>query len=84
MVAAFPPERGTDGIYLTIDRWTSEESYRTFKEGEATRYAELDAECEALPIEETPIGAVEACPPGAAERGILVGPWDDLRRSRGL
>jgi len=52
--------RGTDGTYLTIDRWTTENAFRAFKEAEAARYAELDAQCEALTIEETMLAAVEA------------------------
>ena len=52
--------RGTDGTYLTIDRWVTVDAYRTFKEDEAKRYAELDARCEPLTIEETMLGAVEA------------------------
>ena len=52
--------RGTDGTYLTIDRWVTEDAYRAFTQGEATRYAELDAHCEALTIEETLLCAIEA------------------------
>ena len=52
--------RGTDGTYLTIDRWGSEHAYRTFRDAHRARYAEMDARCEALTAEETLIGAVEA------------------------
>ena len=52
--------RGTDGAYLTIDRWTAEEAYRAFKNAEAARYAELDAHCEAFTTEETLLGEIEA------------------------
>ncbi len=52
--------RGTDGTYLTIDRWTTEEAYRTFKDAEATCYAELDADCEAFTAEETMLSEIEA------------------------
>ena len=52
--------RGTDGTYLTIDRWSTEDAYRAFKDLEAVRYAELDAHCEALTVEETWLGAIEA------------------------
>jgi heme-degrading monooxygenase HmoA len=52
--------RATDGTYLTIDRWTTEEAYRAFKLAYGTSYAELDARCEALTIEETMLGAIEA------------------------
>ena len=52
--------RGTDGVYLTIDRWLSEDAYREFREARADAYAATDSLCEALTIEETLIGAVEA------------------------
>ena len=52
--------RGTDGVYLTIDRWVSEDAYREFRDAQAEAYAATDARCEALTIEETLIGAVEA------------------------
>ena len=52
--------RGTDGAYLTIDRWTTEDAYRVFRDSQAVPYAELDAHCEALTIEETMLGTVEA------------------------
>jgi len=51
--------RGTEGIYLTLDRWVSEDAYRAFLEAQASGYAEIDALCEALTIEETLIGAVD-------------------------
>ena len=52
--------RGSDGAYLTIDRWASPDAFREFHEAHAARYAELDAACSALTIEETPLGSVEA------------------------
>jgi heme-degrading monooxygenase HmoA len=52
--------RATDGTYLTIDRWVSEEAYRAFRESQAEPYRELDALCEGLTAEEALIGAVEA------------------------
>ncbi len=52
--------RASDGAYLTIDRWASEDAYRAFRERHASRYAELDAACELLTREETFLGAVEA------------------------
>jgi len=48
--------RGSDGVYLTVDRWISEEAYRAFTDIEAARYAELDAACSALTLEETHLG----------------------------
>ena len=52
--------RGTDGTYLTIDRFTTEDAYRAFKDAEAVRYAELDAQCDSLTIEEALLCAIEA------------------------
>ena len=52
--------RGTDGAYLTIDRWDTEEAYRAFRDAFAEPYAKLDARCSALTIDETLIGAIEA------------------------
>ena len=52
--------RGSDGTYLAIDRWTTEEAYRAFKDADAVRYAELDAHCEALTLEETRLAAIDA------------------------
>jgi len=52
--------RGTDGTYLTMDRWVSTDAYQAFRDAHAARYAELDGRCEALTVEETSLGAVEA------------------------
>lgn len=52
--------RGTDGTYLTIDRWISLDAYRAFRDAHAEPYAEIDARCEALTVDEALIGAVEA------------------------
>ncbi len=52
--------RATDGTYLTIDRWVSQDAYRAFHDAHAVPYAEIDARCRALTVEETLIGAVEA------------------------
>jgi len=52
--------RATDGTYLTIDRWVSETAFRAFRESDAQRYAELDAACKALTLDETPIGELDA------------------------
>jgi heme-degrading monooxygenase HmoA len=49
--------RGSDGVYLTVDRWASEEAYRAFAGAEAARYAQLDAACSELTTEETFLGA---------------------------
>jgi len=52
--------RGTDGTYLTIDRWVSREAHRRFRDAQAVRFTEIDAYCEGLTIEETLLGEVEA------------------------
>jgi heme-degrading monooxygenase HmoA len=52
--------RGTDGTYLTIDRWDTEDAYRAFRDAGAEQYAEIDARCRQLTNEETLIGAIEA------------------------
>jgi heme-degrading monooxygenase HmoA len=52
--------RGTDGTYMTIDRWISEAACRTFRESHARRYAELDAACASLTLDETPICALDS------------------------
>lgn len=52
--------RATDGTYLTIDRWASAGAYDAFREANAARYAELDAQCQALTSEEKSLGSVEA------------------------
>jgi len=52
--------RGTDGTYLTIDRWDSLAESRAFKEGHAARYAELDQLCAPLSTEEALVAEVEA------------------------
>ena len=52
--------RGSDGVYLTVDRWSSEEAWKAFRESHAARYAELDAASAPLTIEETFLCAVNA------------------------
>lgn len=45
------------GIYLTIDRWASEQSFRAFRKDHDTAYESLDRDCDALVSHETRIGA---------------------------
>ncbi|HEX3891543.1 MAG TPA: antibiotic biosynthesis monooxygenase [Terracidiphilus sp.] len=45
------------GKYLTIDRWTSEESFRSFRKEHDADYESLDRSCDALTGSETRIGA---------------------------
>ena len=63
-----PVYRGTEllrdayvaGIYLTIDRWTSEEAFRAFRKAHDADYETLDRACDALTSRETRIGAFTA------------------------
>lgn len=60
-----PEYRGTEllrdayvaGSYLTIDRWTSEESFRAFRREHDAEYEKLDRLCDDLTARETRIGA---------------------------
>jgi heme-degrading monooxygenase HmoA len=52
--------RGTDGTYLTIDRWESKAAQQAFREAQARRFAELDAEGSALTLEESLLAELEA------------------------
>ena len=45
------------GAYLTIDRWSSEEAFRSFRKQNDAAYEELDRACDALTSRETRIGA---------------------------
>ena len=45
------------GLYLTIDRWASEESFRAFRRDHDAGYETLDRACDALTQRETRIGA---------------------------
>ncbi len=51
--------RGTyePGSYLTIDRWSSEEAFRTFRKEHDSEYEALDRRCDALTGRETRVGA---------------------------
>ena len=48
-----------DGIYVTLDFWRSREAYERFRQAAATRYAEIDAECEGLTDSERHLGSFE-------------------------
>ena len=60
-----PDYRGTEllrdayvpGSYLTIDRWTSEDSFRAFRKEHDAEYETVDRSCDALTSKETRIGA---------------------------
>jgi heme-degrading monooxygenase HmoA len=45
------------GIYLTIDRWASEQAFRAFRKDHDAGYESLDRDCDALVSRETRIGA---------------------------
>jgi heme-degrading monooxygenase HmoA len=45
------------GLYLTIDRWKSEEVFRIFRKDHDPAYEELDRACDALTEKETRVGA---------------------------
>ncbi len=45
------------GVYLTIDRWASENDYRAFRKDHDPAYEVLDRDCDALTGKETRIGA---------------------------
>lgn len=47
------------GVYLTIDRWRSPESFERFQKEFAAAYEALDRELEGLALEETRLGAFE-------------------------
>ncbi len=48
------------GLYLTIDRWTSEDAFRAFRKDNDAGYEALDRACDALTQSETRIGAYTA------------------------
>lgn len=45
------------GLYLTIDRWSSEDDFRAFRREHDKDYEVLDRSCDALTARETRIGA---------------------------
>ena len=45
------------GSYLTIDRWSSEDAFRTFRKEHDAAYETLDRQCDALTGKETRVGA---------------------------
>lgn len=47
------------GRYLTVDRWTSAEAYRAFKQRQAGAYAALDARGDSLTATERLLGEFE-------------------------
>ena len=45
------------GSYLTIDRWSSEDAYRSFRKEHDAAYESLDRSCDALTRGEIRVGA---------------------------
>jgi heme-degrading monooxygenase HmoA len=68
LFATSPDYRGTEllrdayvpGAYLTIDRWASEEAFRTFRKDHDSEYEAVDRACDDLTSKETRIGAYTA------------------------
>jgi heme-degrading monooxygenase HmoA len=50
------------GSYLTIDRWASEDAFRSFRKQNDAAYEALDRVCDALTSQETRIGTYTVCP----------------------
>lgn len=50
------------GAYLTIDRWKSEDAFRSFRKQHDAAYEELDRACDALTEGETRVGAYRSGP----------------------
>jgi heme-degrading monooxygenase HmoA len=48
------------GKYLTIDRWTSEQAFRTFRKQHDAEYEAIDRSCDAFTTRETRVGAFTA------------------------
>lgn len=46
-----------DGAYVTLDRWQDEAAWTRFRREHGAAYAKLDADMEALTLEEARIGA---------------------------
>jgi heme-degrading monooxygenase HmoA len=51
--------RGSDGTYLTVDRWTSADAFASFLSRNRDAYEALDARCESLTESETPLAALD-------------------------
>ncbi len=51
--------KGSNGRYITIDRWTSFEAYERFKKEYAEEYEKIDKACESFTRFESLIGIFE-------------------------
>ena len=50
-------DREDPNRYVTVDRWESEQAFRSFRESFAAEFAELDKLCEDFTMSETPLGS---------------------------
>ena len=65
LFARSPEHMGTEllkdayvpGRYLTVDRWTSEDAFRSFRAAHDSDYEALDRACDSVTASETRIGA---------------------------
>lgn len=64
--------------FLTMDLWTSQEAWRSFRSVYATEYERLDAECGGLAVRETEIGAFEPVTAGLRQRYATGTPWEPV------
>ena len=51
--------RGSDGTYLTVDRWTSADAFASFLARNRDAYEALDARCAPLTESETALAALD-------------------------
>ncbi len=51
-----------DGVFVTIDSWTSQQAYAAFREKFAEEYAALDRRCERLTEDEVCVAQGETLP----------------------
>ncbi len=50
----------SEGTYMTLDYWKSQEAFERFQSEHRTEYLELDRGFESLTLEETRIGVIES------------------------
>jgi heme-degrading monooxygenase HmoA len=52
-------DRGNPLRFITVDRWQSADAHRAFREAFAREYAELDARCAHLTVQEVSLGSFD-------------------------
>jgi heme-degrading monooxygenase HmoA len=52
-------DRATPGRYVTVDRWENAAAFDSFRARFGEAYEELDRRCDALTVDERPLGAFE-------------------------